>query len=222
MIAIIDYGVGNLRSVEKAFIAIGADAVLTNDINTIKNAQAIVLPGVGAFEDGMESLKKLGLIEVILEAISRKTPFLGICLGMQLLLEVGDESNEAIVNKTKSNLIDGMAVIKGSVKRFPNIAGLKIPQMGWNTVSYRIGSRLFEGIEQNQFFYFVHSYYCELESEAEVAGLTEYGVLYHSALEVDNIFATQFHPEKSGELGLKVLKNFVAIATAHSKEEKKC
>jgi len=212
MIAIIDYGVGNLRSVEKAFQAIGADAVLTMNIDQILNAKAVVLPGVGAFEDGMENLRDNKLIEVVKTVIKRGTPFLGICLGMQMLLEFGDESNEAIATKMDDKDIAGLGIIKGRVKRFPESEGLKIPQMGWNNVKYKKESRLFEGIVQNQFFYFVHSYYCELENEDEVSGVTEYGLNYHSTLERENVFATQFHPEKSGKIGLKMLRNFVAIA----------
>ena len=209
MIAIIDYGVGNLRSVEKAFHAIGAHAVLTSDKELILSADGVVLPGVGAFEDGMDALKSAGLVDVVKSIIKKGTPFLGICLGMQMLLEFGDESNEAIATKMDSKDIPGIGVLKGLVKRFPDIEDLKIPQMGWNTVSFKANSRLFDGVEQNQFFYFVHSYYCELKNEDEVLGVTEYGIKYHSALEKGNLYATQFHPEKSGELGLKLLRNFV-------------
>ncbi len=211
MIAIIDYGVGNLRSVAKAFHAIGSDAILTKNIDVILSAKAVVLPGVGAFEDGMDNLRDNGLIDVVKTLIKRGTPFFGICLGMQMLLEIGDESNEAIATKMDEKDILGLGILKGRVKRFPETEGLKVPQMGWNTVSYKEGSRLFKGIPQDQFFYFVHSYYCDLSNEAEVSGVTDYGVLYHSALERGNLFATQFHPEKSGELGLKMLRNFVAI-----------
>jgi len=210
MIAIIDYGVGNLRSVEKAFLAIGSNAILTSNIEQILMADGIVLPGVGAFEDGMDSLQNAGLIDVVKKVIKKGTPFLGICLGMQLLLEFGEESNEAIVTKSESRDIDGIGVFKGRVTRFPHVDGLKIPQMGWNTVSFKEGSKLFAGIEQNEFFYFVHSYFCNLENESYVVGITEYGVKYHCAIENGNIFATQFHPEKSGKLGLKILQNFVA------------
>ncbi|MEI6602446.1 MAG: imidazole glycerol phosphate synthase subunit HisH [Clostridia bacterium] len=217
MIAIIDYGVGNLRSVEKAFHAIGADAILTKEIALIQSADAVVLPGVGAFEDGMDNLWDTGLVDVVKTVIKRGTPFLGICLGMQMLLEIGDESNEAIATKMDEKEIPGLGILKGRVKRFPESEGLKVPQMGWNTVSYVEGSRLFAGIPQDQFFYFVHSYYCDLSNVSEVSGVTEYGVTYHSALERENLFATQFHPEKSGELGLQMLRNFVAIV-----EEKSC
>ena len=210
MIAIIDYDVGNLRSVEKAFHAIGSNAVLTNDIKSILSADAVVLPGVGAFEDGMDSLRSAGLIDVVKAVIKKGTPFLGICLGMQLLLEFGEESNEAIVTKLEAKHIPGIGVLKGRVIRYPDIDGLKIPQMGWNTVSFKEDTKLFAGIEQNQFFYFVHSFFCDVENKAEVSGITDYGVKYHSAIEKGNIFATQFHPEKSGELGLKLLRNFVA------------
>ena len=211
MIAIIDYGVGNLRSVAKAFHAIGSDAILTKDIDVILSAAAVVLPGVGAFEDGMDNLRDNGLIDVVKTLIKRGTPFFGICLGMQMLLEIGDESNEAIATKLDEKDIPGLGILKGRVKRFPETDGLKVPQMGWNTVSYKEGSRLFKSIPQDQFFYFVHSYYCDLSNVADVSGVTDYGVLYHSALERGNLFATQFHPEKSGELGLKMLRNFVAI-----------
>lgn len=217
MIAIIDYGVGNLRSVEKAFHAIGADAILTKEIALIQSADAVVLPGVGAFEDGMDNLWDTGLVDVVKTVIKRGTPFLGICLGMQMLLEIGDESNEAIATKMDEKEIPGLGILKGRVKRFPESEGLKVPQMGWNTVSYVEGSRLFAGIPQDQFFYFIHSYYCDLSNVSEVSGVTEYGVTYHSALERENLFATQFHPEKSGELGLQMLRNFVAIV-----EEKSC
>ncbi len=198
MIAVIDYGAGNLHSVVNALDFIGAKSIVTADREIILNADKVILPGVGAFGDAMDNINNAGLVPVIKEVIENNTPFLGICLGLQLLFERSCES----VGKT------GLSIFEGSIKNIPKTDGLKIPHMGWNSIEYNKESRLFHGIGEEPFVYFVHSYYMVPEDESIVSAYTEYGVRLGIAVEKNNVFATQFHPEKSGECGLKILKNF--------------
>ncbi|GAB4330179.1 MAG: imidazole glycerol phosphate synthase subunit HisH [Candidatus Abyssubacteria bacterium] len=201
MIAIVDYQMGNLRSVQKAFERSGFKAVVTDDASRMMDADGVVLPGVGAFGDCCRELRSRHLVEPLLEWIESGRPFLGICLGLQVLLGTSEESRNAI----------GLNVIPGRVMRFTDSA-LKVPHMGWNRVSYLSNGRgdcpLFENIPENTYFYFVHSYYAVPEDMTVAAGLTEYGVTFVSAVWRDNVFATQFHPEKSQAAGLKLIENF--------------
>lgn len=203
MIAIIDYGMGNLRSVQKGFEKVGAQAVVTADPRTLLEAEKVVLPGVGAFRDCMTNLEQAGFVEPLLRMIAEGRPFLGICLGLQLLFT---ESEEFGSHK-------GLNVIPGRVLRFPEgmrDAGeeLKVPHMGWNQINFKKQSRVFEGIDDGSNVYFVHSYYVKPDDDAIIAAETEYGIEFCSAIWKDNIVATQFHPEKSQDVGLRILKNF--------------
>lgn len=198
MIVVVDYEMGNLRSVQKAFEKVGESALVTQDPDEVRKASALVLPGVGAFPECMKNLTKFGLIESLLEFIRSGRPFLGICLGLQLLF---DESEEFGVH-------EGLKVIPGRVKEFDRTMGLKVPHMGWNQVHVAGASPLFKGIPQNTFFYFVHSFYVEPTNPADIAATTEYGIHFTSAIARDNVFAVQFHPEKSQEMGLRILSNF--------------
>ena len=198
MIAIIDYGMGNLASVKNAFLKLGYDVMITARPVEILQAEKVVLPGVGAFADAIGNIRRLGLDQVIFELVKRETPLLGICLGMQLLMT---ESYENGVYK-------GLDIIPGRVEKFQIPSQYKVPQIGWNSIEVNPASRLLTGIPSGSYFYFVHSYYIVPEDEAVVAARTEYGVSFVSALEKGQIFATQFHPEKSSELGLTILKNF--------------
>jgi glutamine amidotransferase len=202
MIAIIDYGVGNLRSVEKALQFVGGDPVVTSNINIIEKADALVLPGVGAFEEAMKKINRSGTVEVIKAAINQNKPFLGICLGMQLLFDYSQES-------TGKGNIPGLGILSGSVKKFPGDMGLKIPHMGWNCIKQKTESKLFDGILEEDYFYFVHSYYIESTDKQLVAATANYGIEFDAAIGNGKVFGTQFHPEKSGDAGLKLLKNFV-------------
>ena len=202
MIAIIDYGAGNIRSVSKALRHIGCEGRVTRDKDEIMNADGAVLPGVGSFGDTVNSLTSYGIKETVKEFIASGKPFLGICLGLQLLFPGSEESPEA----------EGLAVFEGSITRIPDGEGLKIPHMGWNSLEINPKSRLFQGIEANPYVYFVHSFFLHARDRELVAATTEYGVTIDAAIEKGNVFATQFHPEKSGETGLRILKNFVAIA----------
>lgn len=202
MIAVIDYGVGNLKSVEKAFQFIGYDARTTSDKELILNADSVVLPGVGAFADAMDSLSKSGMIEVIQKVIDSGKPFLGICLGMQLLFEYSEEGGQ---NKK------GLGILKGAIKQLPFGMNLKVPHMGWNSLELKNKSLLFDGLPQKAYVYFVHSYYLDTDDEDIVIAKTNYGINFSVAVQKQNVFATQFHPEKSGEVGLKILKNFAGI-----------
>lgn len=199
MIAIIDYDAGNIKSVEKALLSMGETPVLTRDPEVILQADHIILPGVGSFGDAMENLKKFGLVDVIHEAIDRKIPFLGICLGLQLLFESSEETPG----------VSGLGILKGKIVRIPDGPGLKIPHMGWNSLSVREGASLFQGLEKEPYVYFVHSYYLQAEDPDIVAATTEYGVTIHASVEKGNVFACQFHPEKSSKTGLMILKNFL-------------
>ncbi len=200
MIAIIDYDAGNLKSVEKALWHIGEKAVITRDPKILKSADHVILPGVGAFGDAMEKLHNYKLVDVIYDIIEMGKPFLGICLGLQLLFEWSDESN-----------VDGLSVLKGKILKIPDNKELKIPHMGWNSIKIRKGTRLLEGIAEDSYVYFVHSYYLKAEQREEVAAFTEYVTEIHAAVEKGNTFACQFHPEKSGETGLQILRNFVKV-----------
>lgn len=202
MIAIIDYGVGNLRSVEKAFQFIGCDAAITSDVKAVSAADGIVLPGVGAFSDAMENLRKAGMVDVVREAIASDRPFLGICLGMQLLFDYSEEGG--------SN-VEGLGIFKGAIKQLPQDIGLKVPHMGWNSLTTREGCPLFGKIQPNPYVYFVHSFYLAAEERDLVAATVEYGVRFDAAIGKGNVFATQFHPEKSGGVGLDMLRNWAAL-----------
>jgi glutamine amidotransferase len=196
MIAIIDYGMGNLRSVEKGFLKVGVDARVVTDSRSVNDAEAVVLPGVGAFRDCMRNLDRMKLIEPILKSVRNGKPYLGICLGLQMLFT---ESEEFGVYK-------GLDILKGKVVRFQ--VDLKVPHMGWNTVRLLKKPPIFDGIKDESYFYFVHSYYVAPDDEGIIAGTTDYGMTFTSMVWKDNIIATQFHPEKSQETGLKILKNF--------------
>lgn len=200
MIAIIDYDAGNIKSVEKALLSMGETPVLTRDPEVILQADHIILPGVGSFGDAMENLNKFGLIDVIHEAINRKIPFLGICLGLQLLFESSEETPG----------VAGLGILKGKIVCIPEGPGLKIPHMGWNSLNVREGASLFKGLEKEPYVYFVHSYYLQAKDPKIVAATTEYGVTIHASVEKENVFACQFHPEKSSKTGLAILKNFLA------------
>lgn len=198
MIAIVDYGMGNLRSVEKALQRVGAKTLVTSKPEKILVAEGLVLPGVGAFKDCMGNLREYGLIEPLYEFIRSGRPFLGICLGLQLLLT---ESKEFGVYK-------GLDIIRGKVVRFPQNSGLKIPHMGWNTIKIKKRIPLLQDIKDKSYFYFVHSYYIIPQEESIIATTTNYGIEFVSSIYQNNIFACQFHPEKSQELGLRILKRF--------------
>ena len=201
MIAMIDYDAGNIKSVEKALQELGTDVIITKDPQEILNADKVILPGVGAFGDAMNNLKKYGLDEVIHQVVEKGTPFLGICLGLQLLFERSDESPEAV----------GLGILKGEILRIPDAEGLKIPHMGWNSLHLQNNGRLFKDLKENDYVYFVHSYYLKAEDEEIVKATTNYSVNIHASVEKDNVFACQFHPEKSSDVGLQILKNFVEL-----------
>ena len=198
MIAIIDYDAGNLNGVEKALLFLGQECVVTRDPETILGADKVILPGVGAFGDAMEKLHRFGLVDVIRQVTAAGTPFLGICLGLQLLFRSSDESPE----------VEGLGVLDGEIVSIPPKEGYKIPHMGWNSLKIREGARLFQGIGQDPYVYFVHSYYLKADHPEDVAATTEYIVPIHASVEHGNVFACQFHPEKSGDIGLQILKNF--------------
>lgn len=202
MISILDYDAGNIASVEKAIKYLGADCAVTRDGNTIVHSEAVILPGVGAFGDACEKLSDYGFYDIIPEYIKSGKPFLGICLGLQLLFKESEESPNA----------SGLDILPGKIVKIPDTDGLKVPHIGWNSISINKKSRLLAGIPDNSYVYFVHSYYLKARDPAIVAATTEYGVTMHAACERENVFATQFHPEKSGEVGLKILKNFISIA----------
>lgn len=205
MIAIIDYDAGNLKSVEKAFAALGYECEITRDHARIRNADKVILPGVGSFGMAMEQLKKYELDKVIREVTQNQTPFLGICLGLQLLFEGSEESDG----------VEGLHLLDGKILRIPDKAGLKIPHIGWNSLELMNQGRLFAGLPvsagNHPYVYFVHSYYLKAADESIVKAATEYSVPIHASVEKDNIFACQFHPEKSSAVGLQILKNFAEI-----------
>lgn len=195
-VAIIDYGVGNLRSVEKAFAATGCEAVISADERVLREAERLVLPGVGAFGACMNALNERGFDELVRERVAEGTPLLGVCVGMQMLF---DESEEF-------GLRQGLGLLRGRVRRFEE--GLRVPHVGWNNVHKRREHPLLEGIEDGAFFYFVHSYCCEAQDESVVLGETNYGITYAAIVGRDNLCGVQFHPEKSQDAGLRLLKNF--------------
>lgn len=195
MITVIDYGLGNLASVANALNRLEIPFEISSDLYVIKNAKALILPGVGAAGQGMKNLKTLKMDQIIIEEAKKGTPFLGICLGMQLLFSSSEEGN-----------VGCLGLVEGNVKKFDT--NLKVPQIGWNQVEVKNNSRLLEGIEDNSYFYFVNSYYCEPEDKKLAKGVTDYGSKFCSVLEKDNLYGVQFHPEKSGDVGLQLLKNF--------------
>ena len=201
MIAIIDYDAGNIKSVEKALQSLGEEVIITRDEDVLLLADKVILPGVGAFGDAMERLNEYGLISVIKKIVENKTPFLGICLGLQLLFDSSEEAPG----------VKGLGILPGKIVRFPSDRGLKIPQIGWNSLTQPNKGRLFKGIDDGEFVYFVHSYYLMAEDMSDVVATTEYGGTVHASVERDNIFACQFHPEKSSDVGLKILKNFIDL-----------
>ena len=201
MIAIVDYDAGNIKSVEKALHFLGREALVTGDSEEILRADKVILPGVGAFGDAMDTIRGRGLDKVLRKVAENGTPFLGICLGLQLLFERSDEAPGA----------EGLGILKGEILRIPEKEGLKIPHMGWNSLHLENNGRLFRGIEENAYVYFVHSYYLKAGDESIVKASTEYGAHIHASVEKDNVFACQFHPEKSSDVGLHILKNFVEL-----------
>lgn len=201
MIAVLDYGAGNLLSVIKALRFIGCDAVVTSDSDVLKEASAAVLPGVGAFGDAMGCLRKSGLVRPVLEFIDTGKPFLGICLGLQLLFEGSEEAPG----------VPGLGLLKGKIYRIPDAPGLKIPHIGWNSLNIANHDGLFAGLEEHPYVYFVHSYYLKADDRGLVAATAEYGVKIDASIRRGNLFATQFHPEKSGKTGLQMLRNFAAL-----------
>lgn len=201
MIAIIDYNAGNLKSVEKALNYLEQECMVTRNFREIEKADKIILPGVGAFGDAMSQLKKYELDKVIREVTQERIPFLGICLGLQLLFEGSDESQG----------VEGLHILDGSIRRIPDQPGLKIPHIGWNSLNLQNNGRLFAGLEEHPYVYFVHSYYLQAKDEQIVKATTEYSTVIHVSVEKDNIFACQFHPEKSGDVGLAILKNFAQL-----------
>jgi len=204
MIAIIDYGMGNLRSVQRAFEYVGAEAIVTAHRETIEAASAVVLPGVGAFGKAMSNLERAGLTDVIRQAIAQGRPFLGICLGLQLLFEESDEIGQH----------RGLSVFDGKVKRFE--VGLKVPQIGWNQIHIQQASSLLEGVADGSYAYFVHSYYVAPADPEIVLAITDYEIDYASIIGQDNVFGIQFHPEKSQAVGLRILRNFTALVEGAS------
>lgn len=202
MIAVIDYDAGNIKSVIKAMEYLGEEPILTRDKETIMKADKVILPGVGCFKDAMDNLKKYDLVSVIKEYVATGKPFLGICLGLQLLFDASEESPG----------VQGLGILKGVCKRFPDSYGLKVPEIGWNSLTIaNPESKLFKGVQDGAFVYFVHSYYLEAEDKAAVAATSEYGLTFHAAVEKDNVYACQFHPEKSSDTGLQILKNFINL-----------
>lgn len=201
MIAIIDYDAGNIKSVEKALLLLGQEVVITGGREEILKADKVILPGVGAFGDAMANLRKTGLDQVIREVTGRGTPFLGICLGLQLLFERSGEAPG----------VEGLGILKGEILRIPDSEGLKIPHMGWNSLHLENDGRLFRGISEGAYVYFVHSYYLKAADEGIVKASTEYSTHIHASVEKDNVFACQFHPEKSSDVGIQILRNFVEL-----------
>lgn len=204
MIAIIDYDAGNIRSVEKAFVSLGQEVTVTRDAGVLRSADKVVLPGVGNFGDCMQNLEKFGLVPVIREIASSGKPFLGICVGLQLLFDESEESPG----------VKGLGILKGRILRIPDGENRKSPHMGWNSihlVRQNGTGRLFRGIPEQSYVYFVHSYYLKAADESIVTATTEYGVTIHASVEKGNVFATQFHPEKSSDTGLAILRNFAGL-----------
>ena len=201
MIAILDYDAGNIKSVEKAMQLLGQEVMVTREREAILRADKVILPGVGAFGDAMDKIRQYGLYEVIHEVVDKGTPFLGICLGLQLLFERSEESPKA----------EGLGVLKGEILRIPETPGLKIPHMGWNSLKLQNHGRLFADLPDEPYVYFVHSYYLKAAEEGIVTAATEYGTQIHASVEQGNVFACQFHPEKSSDVGIQILKNYIAV-----------
>jgi glutamine amidotransferase len=201
MIAIIDYDAGNIKSVEKALQYLGEETMITRDEKTILSADGVILPGVGAFGDAMEKLHSYGLVPVIRRCVEKNIPFLGICLGLQLMFESSEESPG----------VEGLGLLAGRIVRIPAENGLKVPHIGWNNLHFMNQGRLFKGVPENSYVYFVHSYYLQAADREIVKATTEYGALIHAAVEKDNLFACQFHPEKSSETGMQILRNFIEV-----------
>ena len=201
MIAIIDYDAGNIKSVEKALRRLGQDVKVTRDREEILHADKVILPGVGSFGDAMEKLVNYGLKDVIYEVVDKNIPFLGICLGMQLLFERSDETPG----------VEGLGILKGEILRIPETFGLKIPHMGWNSLNFHGNGKLFKGLPSEPYVYFVHSYYLKAEEEEIVTATAEYGTCIHASVEKGQVFGCQFHPEKSSDYGIQILQNFVEL-----------
>ena len=201
MLSIIDYDAGNLKSVEKALVYLGEEPVITRDPQRILSSDHLILPGVGAFGDAMGKLESYGLIPVIKEAARRQIPLLGICLGMQILFSESEEDPG----------VEGLSLLGGKIRRIPDAPGLKIPHMGWNSLHFDHPGRLFEGLHEGMYVYFVHSYYLQAEDPGIVTASTEYGTVIHASVEKGSLFGCQFHPEKSSEVGLQILSNFIRI-----------
>ena len=201
MIAIIDYDAGNIKSVEKALQTLGQEVIVTRDAETILNADKVILPGVGAFGDAMAKLHDYHLVDVIYQVVEKKTPFLGICLGLQLMFESSEETPG----------VEGLGILKGKIVKIPENGDLKIPHMGWNSLHFQNNGRLFANLPQDSYVYFVHSYYLQAEDESIVKATTDYSTCIHASVEKDNVFACQFHPEKSSDVGLTILKNFCEV-----------
>lgn len=208
MITVIDYDAGNLKSVQKALEFLGEEVVVSRAAKDILAADGIILPGVGAFGEAMEKLHNYDLVEPIRQAVQARIPFLGICLGLQLLFERSDESEG----------VPGLGILQGEILRIPAAEDLKIPHIGWNSLHLENNGRLFTGIKENAYVYFVHSFYLKAKETQIVKASTEYGTHIHASVEQDNVFACQFHPEKSGETGLQILRNFAALT--HKQEER--
>ena len=201
MIGIIDYDAGNIKSVEKALHYLGEETVVTRDPQLLLKADKVILPGVGSFGDAMKNLHTYGLVSVINEIVEKETPFLGICLGLQLLFEGSEETPG----------VKGLGILKGKILRIPSCPGLKIPHMGWNSLHLQNNGKLFNGIPEQTYVYFVHSYYLQAEDPQIVKAVTDYSTCIHASVEKGNVFACQFHPEKSSRYGLKILKNFADL-----------
>ena len=201
MIGIIDYDAGNIKSVEKALAYIGEETIVSRDPEVLLKADKAILPGVGSFGQAMENLHRYNLVPVIKDMVKNNTPFLGICLGLQLLFESSEETPG----------VEGIGILKGKILRIPPAEGLKIPHMGWNSLEFPREGRLFKGLPDNPYVYFVHSYYLKAADENIVTATTEYSTLIHASVEKDNVFACQFHPEKSSDTGIRILKNFLEV-----------
>ncbi len=210
MIAVLDYDAGNIKSVEKALNYLGEEVKITRDREEILSADGVILPGVGAFGDAMEKLHQYGLVKVIREVAEREIPFLGICLGLQLMFESSEETPG----------VEGLHLLDGRIRRIPAAPGLKIPHIGWNDLTFPNEGRLFRGVDEHAYVYFVHSYYLEAADPSVVTATTEYGTLIHASVEKNNIFACQFHPEKSSRIGMKILQNFIEITQESGQNNK--
>lgn len=201
MIAILDYDAGNIKSVEKAVAYLGEEGIITRDKDIILSSDKVILPGVGSFGDAMNKLSEYKLCDVIYDVVDSGKPFLGICLGLQLLYKESEESPGAA----------GLGILEGRIKRIPDKESLKVPHIGWNSLDIRKDAKLFKGVPDNSYVYFVHSYYLEADNLEDVVATTEYSAHIHASVEHENVFACQFHPEKSSEVGLKILKNFIDL-----------